>query len=60
MTATDTANQIQTDLRKVLATHSPSIYTVILRGRPDHMAKPTPLSEQAVFWLTRPPPKAPY
>ena len=60
MTVTDTAIQVQADLSQVLANHGPGIYTVILWGRPNHMAEPTPLSEQAIFWLTRPPPEAPY
>ena len=60
MTVTDTVIQVQADLSKVLATHGPGIYTVILWGRPNHMAKTTPLSEQAIFWKTRPPAAAPY
>ena len=52
--------QVQVDLRKVLATHGPGIYTVMIWGRPNHMTEITPLSKQAIFWLTRPPPEAPY
>ena len=60
MTVTDTDINVQADLSQVLTSHGPGIYTIILWGRPDHMAKPTPLSKQAIFWLTRPPPEAPY
>ena len=58
MTITDTTIQVQTDLSQVLAQHGPGIYTVIIWGRPNHMTEITPLSEQAIFWLTRPPPEA--
>ena len=60
MTVTDTSIRVQANLSQVLANHGPGIYTVILWGRPDHMSKPTPLSQQAIFWLTRPPSEAPY
>ena len=60
MTVTDKSIRVQANLSQVLANHGPGIYTVILWGRPNHMAEPTPLSEQAIFWLTRPPPEAPY
>ena len=60
MTITDTAIQVQANLSKVLANHGPGIYTVILWGRPNHMTETTPLSQQAIFWLTRPPSEAPY
>ena len=60
MSVTNMAIQVQADLSKVLAAHGPGIYTIILWGRPDHMAKPNPLSKQAIFWLTRPPPEYPY
>ena len=60
MTVTDTVIQVQTDLSQVLAQHGPGIYTVIIWGRPNHMTEIAPLSEQAIFWLTRPPPEAPY
>ena len=60
MTVTDTDIQVQADLSQVLTTHGPGIYTVILWGNPDHIAKPTPVSKQAIFWLTGPPPESPY
>ena len=60
MTVNDTDIEVQADLSKVLATHGPGIYTVILWGKPHHMAKPVPLSKQAIFWKTQPPAGAPY
>ena len=60
MSVTNTDIQVQADLSQVLTTHGPGIYTVILWGNPNHIAKPTPISKQAIFWLTRPPPESPY
>ena len=60
MTVTDTAIQVQAHLNQVLEYHGSGIYTVILRGKRDHMTEPTPLLEQVIFWKIRPAPSAPY
>ena len=60
MTVTVSAISVKADISKVLKSHGPGIYTVLLWGRPNHMAQPTRLSQQAIFWKTTPPPTAPY
>ena len=48
------------DLSQLLQDEGPGIYTIILWGKPHHMAKTVPLSEQAIFWQTEPTPGNPY
>ena len=60
MTRTDAAIQLRADLSRLLDQYGPGIYTVILWGRPDHMDRPVPLSNQSIFWNTQPPSDAPY
>ena len=60
MTVSGNSITVIADLGRILDHHGPGIYTVILWGRPNHMSAPTPLSEQAIFWKTRPPSGAPY
>lgn len=52
--------EVEADLSEVLDFHGPGIYTVVIRGRPDHMNKNATLSEQAIFWNTQPPEGNPY
>ena len=56
----DDGMNIRADLTPILREHGPGIYTVILWGRPWHLAEPEPISEQAIFWLTEPPADSPY
>ena len=60
MTVSGNSITVKADLGRILDHHGPGIYTVLLWGRPNHMSAPTPLSEQAIFWKTRPPSGAPY
>ena len=50
----------QADLTPILNDKGPGIYTVRLWGRPNHMGEAVPLSDRSIFWLTAPPPGAPY
>ena len=60
MDITNSKFNIRADLTPVLREHGPGIYTITIWGRPEHMAEPTPLSEQSIFWLTPTPEGAPY
>ena len=51
---------VEADLNQILQENGPGIYTVMLWGRPTHMSESTPLSEQAIFWQTKPTPGNPY
>lgn len=60
MSISNSSISAKADLSRILERYGPGIYTILLWGRPDHMTKHVPLSKQAIFWKTRPPPGAPY
>ena len=51
---------IQANLTPILTKNGPGIYSIMMWGRPLHMSKSTPLSEQSIFWQTDPPANSPY
>ena len=57
---TNNSINIRADLNQVLEFHGPGIYTVVIRGRPDHMSDNATISEQALFWGVTPPKDNPY
>ena len=60
MTVNANSITVKADLSRILDRHGPGIYTVRMWGQPNHMSAPALLSEQAIFWKTRPPSGAPY
>ena len=51
---------VEADLSQVIRENGPGIYTVVIWGRPLHLPDPSPLSVQAIFLGTGPPPGNPY
>ena len=51
---------VSANLSDITSKHGPGIYTLYLWGRPDHVNTPTVLSQQAIFWNTKPTPGHPY
>lgn len=43
---------LEADLSTLLAQRGPGIYEVILWGKPDHMARPVPVTQQCILWRT--------
>ena len=51
---------VEADLSQVIWENGPGVYTVVIWGRPLHLTDPVPLSVQAIFLGTSPPPGNPY
>ena len=56
----DNGITLEANLKQTLEFHGPGIYTVIIRGKPNHMVENATLSRQAIFWQTTPPDGNPY
>ena len=51
---------VAADISSLTEGYGPGVYTLIIWGQPDHMGGPTPISQYAMFWKTRPPEGHPY
>ena len=60
LTKTTDHLDLQADLQDVVFLNGPGIYTIVMRGKPDHMQENATLSEQAIFWDIEPPQGNPY
>ena len=52
--------QVKANLKPILETYGPGVYSITVWGAPQGMNRSTILSDQSMFWMTAPPADSPY